>query len=80
MSDHFLVIQSADVKSFDEAYVYGTYSSMSWLKERIDALKEHIKNSGPVLIADHGSCETVDDLKDWVTHSFPELNKEIHWY
>ena len=79
MNGQYFVIQNSDVKSFDEAYVYGTYSAMSWLQGQIIELRERIKNNGPVQIEGHGVCETVSDLKNWVGKKFPELIREIQW-
>ena len=77
MNKELLKISLANIKTFDDAYVYGSYTSMSWLKGKILELKKAIEEDALVSIEGCGVIASPTDLFSWVEKKDPELGEAL---
>lgn len=70
------VIGPEELRKFDEAYIYGTYVPMNWLKDELIKIKLKIISDSCVSINGvdtRSEIESINDFKKWVEGRYPDL-------
>jgi hypothetical protein len=81
MNDEKIITISLDEqKKYEEAYVYGTYAPMSWLKDELLKVKLKVAGGFCVSIGDGEipfEIRSIEDFMKWIERKYPDLSHDM---